>query len=460
MSRIIQAVFGLLVLGVFSGCGTFEPGAGDSFSSREHGAAVFEGPVPRAHCGPGSRPETDIQGRVPIDDRESGRAYEPYTCNAELIGGYDEVAAQWQMAWFDHCAYYGTTQASAQGVQVLDVSDPANPQRTATLVTPAMQDPWESLKVNERRGLLGAVGPGLAGPLSFDLYDVTEDCAHPKLIQTLPVNLIGHEGNWAPDGRTYFGAGLAEVMAIDTTNPQTPKPIIAFPASTHGLDVSDDGSRLYLSPFLPDNGLDIYDISLLHDATLPYPGRVPAPPVLVGSVRWTDGAIAQHPIPLKYGDRPFILFVDEGGLGMARMIDISDETNPVVVSKMKLEIDMPDAADQRFEDSTSPAGSFEYNAHYCGVDNRQDPTIAGCSYFNSGARFFDIRDPYHPKEIAYYNPSGRVNTPPGGSVGDAAAGYASAQVRFIPERSEAWFTDQRHGFLVVRLTNGVWPFSN
>src|SRR5688500_16003552 len=42
-------------------------------------------PVPRAECGPGSRPETDIQGRVPARDYTSGRVDAGYRCNARAL---------------------------------------------------------------------------------------------------------------------------------------------------------------------------------------------------------------------------------------------------------------------------------------------------------------------------------------------------------------------------------------
>jgi len=47
---------------------------------------TFQGPVPRADCGPGSTPETgQHQGEVTIADRESGRSAQPYSCNMELV---------------------------------------------------------------------------------------------------------------------------------------------------------------------------------------------------------------------------------------------------------------------------------------------------------------------------------------------------------------------------------------
>ena len=111
------------------------------------------------------------------------------------------------------CAYYDTTlafpkdvvDASGQsGVYVLDMSDPSTPVRTEILRTPAMQSPHESMALNQRRGLLAAVTSTLVfAPGFIDIYDVTQDCRHPVLRASFPIAGLGHEGNFAPDGRTY-----------------------------------------------------------------------------------------------------------------------------------------------------------------------------------------------------------------------------------------------------------------
>jgi hypothetical protein len=51
--------------------------------------------VPKAHCGPGSSPETGLQGQVPRRDRESGRSALGYRCNLELVGRYQGQGASW-----------------------------------------------------------------------------------------------------------------------------------------------------------------------------------------------------------------------------------------------------------------------------------------------------------------------------------------------------------------------------
>src|SRR5215831_513283 len=42
--------------------------------------------TPKAVCGPGARPETDIQGRVPTADYDDGRVKLGYQCNTAQVG--------------------------------------------------------------------------------------------------------------------------------------------------------------------------------------------------------------------------------------------------------------------------------------------------------------------------------------------------------------------------------------
>ena len=435
---------------------------------------VFEGPVPKADCGPGSMPETALQGEVTVADRDSGRSLKGYTCNLELVGvEKDPLGASWQHTWYEDCAYYDTRLASGLGTQVMDVTDPTKPERVRALQTPAMLDPWESLSVaadrpDGRKLLAGVYVNSSQGAAFFDLYDIAENCKNPSLVFSGPVSGLNHEGNWSMDGMTFYATGIfgGVITAINVDNPTAPTPLTSWYANQiiHGLSTSEDGNRLYLADITGQNGmgngLSIWDTSGIQK-------RDPAAqPPLVGAVGWSDGGGAQHTIPVTIKGKPYVIFVDEGGgpdgLGMARIIDISDETKPRVISKLKLEIDMKQHEDRAAE-SAALSGGFGYNAHYCGVDQRTEPTVVGCSYFASGIRIFDIRDPHKPREIAYFNPGGTGEASPSGSqegMSESTSGYPSARVRFIKERGEIWFTDQNKGFHVARFTNGVWPFKD
>jgi hypothetical protein len=455
--------------------------------------SVFEGPVPRANCGPGSLPESGLQGQVPLADRNSGRSTRGYRCNLELLGRYQGEGASWVSQSYADCAYMSTrfpSAAKSPGVQVIDVSDPRSPRLAGTLTSPAMLGPWESLKVNVRRGLLAAISapsPVGNGVGFFAVYDIKGDCRRPRLLSSVsttdlgaPANVLGHEGNWSPDGKTYWGTGLSAgvITAIDVSDPTQPR--ILYTGSTgiinHGFGVSDDGNRLYIAEIgnfagattgqglgaadVEPNGLKIFDVSDIQ-------ARRPAPQIReLGHVYWTDGAIGQHAIPITYGGRPYVVFVDESGQGAARIIDISDEANPRIVSKLKLEIQMPQYASQRAAD-TADAGSFGYEGHYCDVDQEADPTALACGYFQSGVRVFDIRDPYHPREIAYYNPPAQVGKSnelqssehannPALSASKLTADYCSSPPRFVGD-DQLWVTCQDNGFMALRFTNGAWP---
>ena len=494
--------------------------------------------VPKAKCGPNDHPETALQGQVPAAMRALG--FQGFNCNLELVGQAKGEGANWQTTQFKQkvrgdrddddegdddgdgrgnqrtrvCGYHGTASALRSlagrtnfGVRAVDVTDARNPTITAYLNTPSMHDPWESLKVNERRQVLGADnGQNGGGGPEVDIYDISQDCRFPQLIVTAPVGtgadggkvapIIGHEGSWAPDGLTYYGGDLRnrQYYAVDTTDLTRPKLLANWVpgiANVHGLSISNDGNRGYFVSLgsavianLTDptktgtNGLLIYDLSEIQ-------ARKANPQVrLVGKVLFKDGSTAQHTINVKIRGKPFIIFVDEGGsggrnlagwtaacaagfppFGVARIIDISDETNPRIVSRLLLETNNTANCAQVLPDLAGLTG-FTYDSHYCSVDNRRNATTLACGYFNSGIRVFDIRDPLRPKEIAYFNPPGtRVASP--GSNHNRAGGWVSggpdwcsAQVHLDAKRGLLWTTCQDNGVVVLKFRKGVWPFEN
>ena len=100
---------------------------------------VWSTAVPAASCRPGDRVETGLQGEVPVGDRDSRRSVEGYACNIDLIGQYQGPGAGWTSAAYQNCVYIGSTFPHTDGVQVVDVSDPAHPRPTDVLREPAME---------------------------------------------------------------------------------------------------------------------------------------------------------------------------------------------------------------------------------------------------------------------------------------------------------------------------------
>jgi hypothetical protein len=493
------------------------------------GAAGFQ-TVPQATCGAGDSPETGLQGQVPAALRAAG--FKGFSCNLKLVGQVRGDGANWQSTEYKDsvhkCAYHGTSYSTVNrtqlGVPVIDVTTPSSPTVTGYLTTSSMLDPWESLKVNERRQLLGAdqgnnggFGGVNGGGPGIDIYDVGSDCRYPQLLASvdvgnvngstgIPVTVYGHEGTWAPDGLTYYGGDLADKQyyAVDTTIPTKPKLISAWlPAvvapigastNTHGMSISDDGTRGYFvslgnSPLtgLTDpaifavNGLLIYDLTDIQNRK----GSNPQPR-LISHLFWKDGSTAQHTINVQIKGKPYVIFVDEGGSGatssaeqevaacaasmppfpMARIIDISDEKHPFIASRLALQVHDPANCATVLPDITG-LSVFTYGSHYCSVDNRHDATTLVCGYFNSGIRVFDIRKPTAPREIAYYNPAGTTTASPGSNhigplVGtqwvSGGPDWCSAQAHLDATEGVLWTTCQDNGLLVLKFEGNVWPF--
>ncbi|MFC4251083.1 LVIVD repeat-containing protein [Sinimarinibacterium flocculans] len=438
---------------------------------------VVDGPTPKAECGPGSKPETGMQGRVSREEHDSGRATEGYTCNTELVGHFGAENPIGTVGGFKverytdssgrDCAYYDTTLLYPTnlvdfeaGVNVMDMSDPTNPVRTARLVTPAMLSPHESLVVSQEGGVLAAVlGNPSFYPGIVDVYDLEPDCRQPQLRSSSLTGVLGHESGISPDGKTFYSAspGTPTLTAVDISNPLLSQRLWTGDYTSHGLSISADGNRAYLAAG-NDHGVLILDVSEIQ-------ARKADPQVReIATISWDNQTIPQNAIPFTRDGRPYLLEIDEystnGGsvtahgdtVGAGRIIDISDETNPQIVSNLRLEVHEPENRDLIANDPGAFLPVQGYAGHYCNVPTRVNPDIAACSMIVSGLRVFDIRDPARPREIAYFNAPVNPRLTP---VFEAS-NWAMSSPSFVPERKEIWYTDGYGGFYVVRVTNGVW----
>jgi hypothetical protein len=371
---------------------------------------VWRTAVAPATCRAGDPVETGLQGEVPLEDRDSGRSTRGYACNIDLVGQYQGLGAGFTSASYKNCVYFGSTFPHTDGVDVIDAGDPAHPQHTDTLTEPAMiNGTWESLKVNETRGLLAATGvPFYMGLGYFSIYDISHDCAHPQLLNTgrgsLPgmrIPMITHEGSFSPDGNTYWASGSMWVTALDVSDPTDPHVVWSAPSGlgSHGMGFSPDGDTMYMATLA---GLNILDTSAIQDRAAPGITMHQLLP-LRGDRHWVDGEFTQHSIYVTYGGVPHIFTVDESGSGGVKLFDAADPANLVLRNTIKLAINLPEHMDQ-WASSSINNGFFGYDPHYCSVDRRDDPQALACGWQQSGVRVFDVRAPENVREIAYFNP--------------------------------------------------------
>lgn len=431
--------------------------------------------VPRATCGAGSEPLDDpIQGRVSAADVASPQAAKGWTCNVSKVGRFSTPGGfrtwRYEDANGHMCAFYDSSLGSplnvvslaalpTQGVIVLDMSDPAHPVKTDTLLTPGMLSPHESLNLNAKRGLLGAVtGTAFTTSGTLDVYDVKADCRHPVL-QSLTFTRFGHESGFSPDGRTFWVAGGAPstIAAYDVTNPKAPFKVWEGSMYSHGLNFSDDGNTMYQTDLVNGN-LGILDVSQVQ-------ARKPNPRVSqISRSTWDVASIPQNSVPLTIGGHRYLLEFDEFAFrfnpatvddkaGAARLIDIDDPAKPTITSDLRLEANMPDVHRKINGDPYALSGqALGYGAHYCAAPREVDPVIVACSFLNSGLRIFDVRDPAHPRESGYF-----VSPPGEGAAPGQAGDLAFSQPAFDVARRDIWYTDATSGLYALHLDDAAWP---
>lgn len=442
-----------------------------------HGASAPSlAAVPKAKCGAGSMPESRTQGRVPNEEFLNGRAAKGYTCNTKTVGHFGTTAGFKVLRYVDKagrvCGFYDTTKifptdavnnaTTGQGVYVMDMSNPARPKLSTTLVTPAMLSPHESLLLNEKRGLLVAdMGNPVTYPGMVDVYDVSQNCLLPTLKSSSPVGLLGHESAFAPDGKTFYATsgGGSTLTAIDLTNPSAPVPVATtYGTQWHGARVSADGRYLYAANMtLP--GLDVFDVSSIQS-------RAAAPTFkLVSQLTWPSASIPQVPVPMTIKGHKYLLEVDEFAgyetnviltpgyhptdpVGAARIINIDDVRHPRLVSNIRLQVNQREerGGPQKDDPGTTPGTEFGgYAGHYCSVPRAVDPGIVACSFLASGERVFNVQDPAHPREVAYFN------------MPSSSGGQAYSQAAWDLKRHQIWYGDAASGLWVFQVSSTVWP---
>ena len=432
--------------------------------------------TPTTPCAAGSHPLTGFpDGRVPGSVISSGAAANGFTCNLSFVAHQGSSGGFKVFSYTDPaghmCAYYDTAllfptnaislaNLPSLGVAVLDMSDPSHPVQTATLTSLPMLSPHESLSLNAKRGLLGAVlGNPATYPGDVAFYSLAQDCRHPVLDFTGLIARFGHEGAFSPDGNTFWATGTAipSITAIDVSDPRHPHDVWQGNMISHGLSISDNGDIAYISN--PTGGeLDTLDVSQIQN-------RVPHPQVKeISRLTWSNVTIPQSSASMVINRHPYLLEFDEYAyslgkseppdtVGAARLVDIADEAHPRVVSNLRLAVNQPAAHKAAALDPGALSPVQGYAGHYCSIPREIDPEIVACSFINSGLRIFNVSDPAHPREVAYYV------APPKAAVenGLQASDFAMSRPAYDPAQREVWYTDGTSGFYVVKLDPAIWP---
>jgi len=355
----------------------------------------------------------------------------------------------------------------------IDNPAPNVPSRARTSAAPS--NPWEALQTNAARRLI------MVGTNSeLATYQAVYNCKYPsrRSIADLGTFML-HGLRIAPDGLTaYLGdanadgvAGAPVFAALDLTNLRKPEVLTTFSAAElgaaglHGIELSADGKRAYVTYatapalgtglmglFTRATGLMILDVSEVQARAAGAQVR------MIAQLEWDGAAHAVR--RAQVGGRDYLLVTDSVPLlgacpwGWGRVIDITDETAPAQVVEIALAVNDPANCN-----AIAPDAAI-YSSESVSVDDPDDTRLAFFGWHASGLRVFDLADPAHPVEVAYYNPPPNpdtvhrsAQTPTGGFTLDAVP----SSVRYRPETGDVWFASVAGGLHVVEFTQSMGP---
>ena len=393
---------------------------------------------------PVTKPEASNMRLVGYSDLQARTAYQP-------------VIQKQGNRWIAYVGHHGDKkpnplngQLENNGTSVIDVTDPKAPKYIAHI--PGEEGKAEQGGAQMVRICSGAQLPKadknkfymlrVFGNQAHEIWDVTEP-AQPALLTTIGKGLKGtHKNFWECDtGIAYLVSGNPQwrtnrmTQIYDLSDPSKPVFIRDFglvgqqpgaggavPISLHGaISTGPKGNRVFFGYGTNTEGvLQIVDRDkLLTGAKDPTPENLLAPQIARVDMPPMHGAHTVFPllnmeIPefsknLLGKTRDFIVVTDESiqkecleGRQMVWFVDISTDAKPFGVSNWTVK---------------EPSGNFCTKGGRFGAHSSNESTapvfhkrVMFFSWFNAGVRALDVRDPFNPKEIAYFIPGMTANT--------------------------------------------------
>jgi hypothetical protein len=341
-----------------------------------------------------------------------------------------------------------TGKVEDNGTSILDVTDPRNPKYLAHIPgDPRIPGPGETGGAQMARVCDGSELPRAdknkvyllrtRGTGSHEIWDVT-DPAKPSRLTVVESGMRDVHKNWweCDTGMAFLVSGVPGwrakrmMQVYDLSDPTEPVFIRNFglpgqepgstgpvPSDMHGaISTGPKGNRVYVAYGTSRNGIiEILDRDkLIHgpkeptEANLNYPvvARLNAPPEV--GVHTTFPMIGVDvPDLAKFGaaaKRDFLVTVGETTDNechnlqqMMHIFDITVDTKIFGISTWSV---------------PEPSGNFCSRGGRFGTHSTNESMtpiyykrIMFVAYFNAGVRAVDVRDPYDPREIAYYIPA-------------------------------------------------------
>lgn len=339
----------------------------------------------------------------------------PDSLNTKLVSHID--CAGGGQVWIDGQTLYVAHMKAPSGTSIYDIADPKNPRLLSKIELP---DGWHSHKVRVKNGVMIVnheengprdvlqAGQNFQGGLQ--VYDVSNPSAPKSIAKWIThgagVHRYDFDGRYAYVSATKEGYVGNIVVILDLLDPANPKEVSHWwipgqwaaggedypwamftrPRCHHPLRVGD---RLYVSYW--HHGLYILDIS---DITKPkmvgHHRRSPAFP------NPTHTCLV---IPELLKGRKCMVVADEDVAALrpsapafAMVYDITDETIPTPISTINVPgLDKDGSAQPPMTGCHQPSEVFK-------------SPIIPFAWFAQGLQVFDIKDPYNPERVAYFQP--------------------------------------------------------